>query len=240
MTWAAASTFRLPDMSTLNNLPTDDVEEKARRNFIAISAAIVLAWWLRLEVPFLANFIGLASDEQSRFRVWVAAIPILLYFGLRYHFSTQRAEAWQAWLQDHFRRLYRRYKAIIAKQIHAAESAIYDQRKNRDLKPLEPFAFVPSDYSVQIEATSWMNVDCTWRRSDDDSIEFQRRFPHAPEDAERYTLDACDWVRAAGATSLGSLFFSRGSLEVFVPYTLGIAALVGCMAMTGVVSRAGL
>ncbi|CAB3901429.1 hypothetical protein LMG26842_05381 [Achromobacter dolens] len=212
----------------MSHIPADDVDEKARRNFVAISAAILLGWWLRVDVPFLANFVGLATDGQTRFRIWIAAVPILLYFGLRYHFSVQRANGWKACRQDHMRRLYRRLEKPLARIIHTKEKAAHDQRTHADGTPYPPFTFSPSSYSVDVSHIEWYRASCTWRRSDDGPGDFEQRFPHDPEDNHAFDIDGCEWIRIHLITAFGSLIFSRGSIVILVPYVLGVLALIAC------------
>lgn len=73
----------------------EDEDAKVRRNFIAISVVIVLAWWLRVPLDRAGEKLlgmGLLGPDIE-WRVWAAAGAALAYFALRFRFSDEHAQA---------------------------------------------------------------------------------------------------------------------------------------------------
>lgn len=73
----------------------DDEDSKARRNFMAVSTIIVLAWWLEAPLDKISEkLLGMPSVGPGfEWRAWFAALVALLYFALRFRFSTGHADA---------------------------------------------------------------------------------------------------------------------------------------------------
>ena len=73
----------------------DDEDSKIRRNLVVTSAVILLAVWLRAPLDGMAEALfKVKPDPQTfRWRVWLAALLVLVYFGLRFRFSKQNLDA---------------------------------------------------------------------------------------------------------------------------------------------------
>jgi len=70
----------------------DDIEEKARRNLVMYSAAIITIAFL--EIPLDGNLIGVVNlDRVNPSKAWVAAAAVQIYLFLRFHHAPQ------VWLQ---------------------------------------------------------------------------------------------------------------------------------------------
>lgn len=79
-------------------MPIDeDSDEKIRRNLIASSGAVLLAMWLDVDPSgLLTRLLGAeAMRDASAWRIWTVVSFVLLYFGLRYRFSSAMSEAIQ-------------------------------------------------------------------------------------------------------------------------------------------------
>lgn len=219
-------------MSPLEGIPTDDTDDKVRRNFLAVSGAIVLAWWLRLKVPFLAKVFGVPLDSDNIERVWTAALVLLAYFGLRYHFSSGRESAWKACKQDHNNRLFQRIARVLARAVHAQERDSYVQAVKATGHTPEPYLRV-SDFLVDVESARFHKVDFTFRRSDDEDGDWERRYRNYPYDADSKQLSILRAVWIYSLTSLETLVFSKGATVLLTPYALGFFALGACVMQIG-------
>lgn len=74
----------------------EDEDSKIRRNFLAASVLVVLAWWLQAPLDKISEkLLGMPSVGAAfEWRAWLAATVALLYFALRFRFSKEHAEAW--------------------------------------------------------------------------------------------------------------------------------------------------
>lgn len=83
----------------------DDVEEKARRNLLTYSAAILAIAFL--EIPLDGNLIGVVNlDKVDSSKAWIAAAAVLIYLFLRYHYSSTVKQSRFSW--GKYRRKYLR------------------------------------------------------------------------------------------------------------------------------------
>lgn len=73
----------------------EDEESKARRNLIAVSTLIVLAWWLEAPLDKISEkLLGMPSvGPEFEWKAWFAALVALAYFALRFRFSVDHAQA---------------------------------------------------------------------------------------------------------------------------------------------------
>ncbi|QNK66074.1 hypothetical protein [Variovorax sp. PAMC26660] len=73
----------------------EDEDSKGRRNLVVASMVILLAVWLRAPVEGLAESLFKVKpvDPKFAFRVWLAAGAVLIYFGLRFRFSDENLKA---------------------------------------------------------------------------------------------------------------------------------------------------
>lgn len=73
----------------------DDTDDKIRRNLFSSSALVLLGSWLQLEpMSVLKKLLGEEVGAQVHaWRLWLAIIALLVYFGLRYRFSSAMSEA---------------------------------------------------------------------------------------------------------------------------------------------------
>lgn len=73
----------------------DDEDSKARRNFMAVSAIIVLAWWLQAPLDKISEkLLGMPSVGAGfEWRAWFAGLCALLYFALRFRFSERQQQS---------------------------------------------------------------------------------------------------------------------------------------------------
>lgn len=72
----------------------EDEDSKARRNFMAVSTVIVLAWWLQAPLDKISErLLGSSVGPGFEWRAWFAAIVALVYFALRFRFSTEHIGA---------------------------------------------------------------------------------------------------------------------------------------------------
>lgn len=73
----------------------EDEDSKIRRNFLAVSALIVLAWWLQAPLDRISEkLLGVSSvGPNFEWRAWAAATAVLVYFGLRFRFSKEHSAA---------------------------------------------------------------------------------------------------------------------------------------------------
>ena len=80
----------------------DDSDDKARRNLVVVSAAIVFGAWLKLpEKAIAARVFGQdASDVLQPWRLWAAALALLAYVLWRYRFAPESTLAWQRLKND--------------------------------------------------------------------------------------------------------------------------------------------
>lgn len=76
----------------------DDEDSKIRRNLVVASTLVVLAWWLRLPLDKLSEkMFGVSSAPGLEWRVWLAAIVVLLYLLHRFRFAGEAAGAFVQW-----------------------------------------------------------------------------------------------------------------------------------------------
>ena len=73
----------------------DDSDEKARRNVVMVSAAILFAAWVRLVPETLMGrlFGEPAGHKIEPSRIWSSVLAVLLYVGLRYWFAPETSNA---------------------------------------------------------------------------------------------------------------------------------------------------
>lgn len=72
----------------------EDEVSKIRRNLVAVSAAIMLAWWLQAPLDKISEkVLGTTVGSNFEWRAWFAATIVLLYFALRFRFSKEHTEA---------------------------------------------------------------------------------------------------------------------------------------------------
>ncbi|MDQ0042805.1 hypothetical protein [Variovorax boronicumulans] len=73
----------------------EDEESKIRRNFLAMSVLIVLAWWLQAPLDKMTEkLLGMNSvGPDFEWRAWAAATAALCYFALRFRFSKEHDTA---------------------------------------------------------------------------------------------------------------------------------------------------
>ncbi|MDO3533468.1 hypothetical protein Q3O93_16205 [Ralstonia pseudosolanacearum] len=76
----------------------DDTEEKARRNLVALSSAILANSWLQPKLANEGKLLGFVdANGIAPFRVWLLVTIALIYFAFRYWYSDNRAHAWIGW-----------------------------------------------------------------------------------------------------------------------------------------------
>ena len=72
----------------------EDEDSKIRRNLMAVSTLIVLAWWLQAPLDKISEKLLGLTDVAPNFqwRAWLAALLALAYFCLRFRFSTEHGD----------------------------------------------------------------------------------------------------------------------------------------------------
>lgn len=105
----------------------EDVAEKARRNLMAVASGILAVW--ALGIPLDGKLVGAVDlSAVEPWRAWIAALMVLTYFALRYHFAptgheaAENVELRKEW-GDRRRRSYRANRDQLLKLTLAINSA---------------------------------------------------------------------------------------------------------------------
>lgn len=77
-------------------------DDKARRNLVLVSAAILLAGWLGLPLTDIAERVLniKTAGKIDPFRAWLAVMAVMLYLAYRFTFSPDEQAARDAWYTD--------------------------------------------------------------------------------------------------------------------------------------------
>lgn len=222
----------------------EDSDAHARRNVVFLSASILAAWWLHLDLPGLLALLHVAAlaEVATARRLWLGLAALLAYLLLRYHFSPQRVRHWRNGEKrvNIVRRaafwLYVRHD--LARDRTSRTLAAWE-RRNREATTVDekaPARFTGADVEqLTVIPTGYNSA----------SIEYQW-FDDAPGEAEERSnmraFEGMDTIRIPSVialplflgTWLSRLFISRAGLEVSFPYYLGIAAVAVCLSKSGI------
>lgn len=199
-------------------MAVEDSDVHARRNVLLLSASMLLAAWLKQDLPGVLAALGISSIRPDLAeRVWVALFFVVLYLLARYHFSPLRSKRWaeggevlSALQHRCFRPWARRLQA------NRTNAKRVGKEPNRIL--IQPDVFGIPWLVVQ----GWRSVYFHYQVEDEEDESYQYR----------YRNDNCEsgklpwWLAIA---NLVGIFFvrtllSRDGLEVAIPYWLACTA----------------
>lgn len=219
----------------------EDSDAHARRNVVFLSASILAAWWLHLDLPGLLALLQVAAlaEVATARRLWLGLAVLLVYLLLRYHYSPQRTRHWrngEKRVRSVRRAAFWLYiRHILARERTSRTFAAW-KRRNPEANEKAPARYTGSDITnLSVFPTGYNSAsfEYTW-------------FDDAPGEAEeRNNMRAFDGIETIRipdvialplflATWLSRLFISRAGLEVSFPYYLGIAAAAVCLSKSGV------
>lgn len=198
----------------------EDSDAHARRNVVLLSASMLLAAWLKQDLPGLLSAVGVSHVRPDiAQRLWAALFVLMVYLLARYHFSPDRAIRWAAGAKV-VHALQHRWLKPWAKRHQAAKINSIRAEKNPNRSQLSA-----DDLGIPWLAVSgWRDVHFQFRHVDEYDEEFN----------ERYRDDNCEVGRLPKvlaflnfiASFVVRMVLSRDGLEVAVPYWLAVAALL--------------
>lgn len=206
----------------------EDSDTHARRNVVLLSASVLLAAWLKQDLPIIFGSLGVSGlPPDTGERVWAALFVLLAYLLARYHFTPDRAEKWLAgatpvsaiqnrWLKpwarrDRFRKVNMRRAA-----------------KGRGPMDVSALAFCGIPW---LRCRSFRWVDYQYRFEEEDDASFDERYRDDVPESGRLPLWLALWNSTA--TLVLRVLLSRAGLEVAVPYGLAAVALAICSVRAG-------
>ncbi|MBZ0073635.1 hypothetical protein ACLQ8Z_06105 [Bordetella hinzii] len=198
----------------------EDSDAHARRNVVLLSASMLLAAWLKQDLPGMLAAIGVSHFRpETAQRVWAALFVLMLYLVARYHFSPDRKARWTAGAKV-VHDLQHRWLAQWCRECHAGEINRRKAEKRSAYIPISPDVFeIP-----WLTLHGWREVHYKFQRADEDDEEFDARYQD-----DSYELGQLPWWRGllnAAASFVVRMLLSRDGLEVAVPYWLAVTALL--------------
>lgn len=218
----------------------DDSDAHARRNVVLLSASVLAAWWLHLDLPGLLSLLHVAvlAEVATTRRVWLALAVLLAYLLFRYHFSPQRRRHWRAGearVKLIRRAIFAAYiRHDLVRQRNRQNRASFARRGGSERERPAPIvgADVRELYVDPIDFNT-ASYEFAW-------------FDDTPEEAENlnglrafdgidvYQIPAAIAIPLFAATWFSRLLISRAGLEVSFPYYLAMAAFAICLAKSGI------
>lgn len=204
----------------------DDLQDKARRNLVTLSAVILASIYLKPKLAAKGQLFGfIDASEVDPQKAWIAVTAVLCYFAYRYWHSNARREAWKNWNsnrkqividvitnrieRDVWRFHTNETPSNVVKSLGGEAAADRTRRGLRkvlvDLKDEDPF---PAG-----------SVIITWV------------YEHGSQDQNLYTYDYKGWRRRLLTlwAFLRTALVSDGTHELFIPFALAVLALVPCL-----------
>ncbi|UVA80484.1 hypothetical protein [Pandoraea commovens] len=212
----------------------DDSPDKARRNLITLSAAILAGGYLRPEIPADAKLFGIVALEHvNQPRFWVVLLSLLAYLTIRFIRSSTWSVAMQNWRQER----QEQWNAALAQSFDADVLAFLRTKENSaKLRHMPSGGEPPTLLKRDFENLQFDNRQLTWitKRKTHASLEVEYHFPNLANRVSVNKLrfevylrgDELPWIRAW--TSIWSQFTSNLALEVHLVLLLtgGAVAVV--------------
>jgi hypothetical protein len=206
----------------------DDVQDKARRNLVTLSALILASVYLKPKLAAKGQLFGfIDTTDVEPHRIWVAVTIVLCYFAYRYWHSPARREAWSKWSQDREQHAKAWIEMRIAK---AARDYYINKRTSSIVSHLDAEEIGDGsaprlrDVTAKLteEGTLPLNsVIITW-------IFESGRGQHVRAYTHNYTGLRRRLVRAVMLMRVS--FFADGTHELLIPFVLAVLALLPCVA----------
>lgn len=208
-------------------MPIEDSDFHARRNVILVSASILLAAWLRQDLPIILSAFGLAQvPSATAERVWVALFVLVVYLLARYHFSPDKSLKWKEGAEV-LGGLQHRWLTPWLKRMLASETEKKRREKGSDFIKMSPdFYTIP-----WLELGRGRTVYYQYGYDDDDPREIESRYQWENNDTAK--LPWFFWICNVAVSFTVRMLMSRAGLEVAFPYGLAIAALCIAASKTG-------
>lgn len=223
-------------------MPIEDEDSKVRRNLVAASVIVLLAWWFDVPVPAVMNkFFGIQASAEVpiTWRVWLAALVALAYVILRFRFSNEARETWPLFtkhLRDQIERtighllrfevaLYNRFKVaspIFVDALSNLENQAQSRRQRIDPGDHETYVMSVEDH--ELNGGHWFNGN--WRVAH--RWTGPMNVSHSSDTSYRFNVRG--WRRCAIVfwATAHSLFYSREALLAVWPMVLAALAAVIC------------
>ncbi len=209
-------------------LALEDSDTHARRNVVLLSASVLLAAWLKQDLPIILGWLGVSGlPPDTAERVWAALFVLLAYLLARYHFTPDRAERWLAGA-----------KAVSAIQNlwmkpWARRETFRKTNMNRAERGFGPISGSARDFCgiPWLRSHSFRWVDYQYRFEEEDDESFNERYRDDFPESGRLPLWLALWNSTA--TLVLRVLLSRAGLEVAVPYGLAAVALAICSVRAG-------
>jgi len=209
-------------------LALEDSDTHARRNVVLLSASVLLAAWLKQDLPIILGSLGVSGlPPDTAERVWAALFVLLAYLLARYHFTPDRAERWltgakavsaiqDLWLKPWARR--ERFRKTNMKRAETGHGPIGGSARD--------FCGIP-----WLRSHSFRWVDYQYRYEEEDDHSFDDRYRNDVPESGRLPLWLALWNSTAALVL--RVLLSRAGLEVAVPYGLAALALIICSVRAG-------
>ncbi|EJO31720.1 hypothetical protein QWC_10129 [Achromobacter marplatensis] len=210
-----------------------------------LSASILAAWWLRLDLPgvFSLSPVKALMEGSSTERLWMALVILLAYLILRYHFSLQRVRQWRLGgkrVEQVRRHIFTHVvKRHLVRSRNKRTRELLDRR--RDERPELEYAAPSKLKTSSIQKLRLGRV--TFRSALISEYQWFDDIPAAVEERERGWYDTDNFIEVEiplyaavpllFATTISRLFMSRAGLEVVFPYLLGLTAIFICLLKSG-------
>lgn len=229
----------------------EDEESKARRNVMAVSTLIVLAWWLQAPLDKISEkLLGMPSVGPAfEWRAWFAAVAALAYFGLRFRFSAEHSKAVDE-LKTEFRstllRLLRRWlqwemtwfarwgwtPPVLG---DGFATVVQPYRTMADGTPLRIVDIYVTEVRLGVQSSSGEYVEPTDGAVLGNVLLHVRRTTAGGHSDEfrvagvGFELNPLQRRLLKGWTAAAMFLYSKASTAVFVPWALSCAAAVICL-----------
>lgn len=213
----------------------DDVSEKIRRNLLVFSALSLAIKWLDLSVMEIAKAQFPWLKEQSLHSFLGLAIAVQIYLLLRYRFSPLASRAWREMTVEIMRMIRRLIRADIKHRVEyfqyftksslfKPDLAAYIAREQADdsigdgipmvIKELTPHA-------IRFQSTWKGEFACASLSDRSDGRVLRKAGGYRVEFEYGVWERGMIWAKAA----MPIVFYTRGSVELFVPIALGFMSL---------------
>lgn len=223
----------------------EDSDAHARRNVVMLSASILTAWWLRLDLPGVLSITPLKTfiEGASAGRLWMALALLLGYLILRYHFSPQRARQWRVGkkravqIRSYFFTYFVKRHLVRSRNKKAREAQERRKVRRPDLEDVPPQLVNVGDvHNLTLSSVTFRSArifDYWWFDDVQGSVDERNNEWQYDEMANLVPIPLYVALPVSVVTIISRLFIGRAGLEVAFPYFLGIAALVVCLSKVG-------
>lgn len=221
----------------------EDSDDKIRRNLVAASAIILLLAWLDMPLPAVADRLLGANFHEGGFklqpyRVWWAALALLVYFSLHYRFSSDviagarmlstAAQFTRFWLVERLLRAHlRRFNdSGHDSPLFPVKLSTWERSQTKEMQtgipepepPLGRAKLALGSLSKEGEFKGSMRVTYQWQHQTRGRLETSGTvIQYEINGWRRMTIDMYSYGKA--------LIYSQGSLELVVPVVLAVIAV---------------